>query len=119
MLLISAYYHAGRWERAYELALEAIKRFPDVDTIYVYAGDICRALKKYDDAFGYWNKALEIGSGYLDAKFSIGFCYEEIGEYDKAYQTWKEAAAELERRGLTVEKELPLRLAKNCRAKMG
>lgn len=118
ILLIAAYYYANRYEKAYELVLEAIKSFPDEDCVYIYAGNICRALEKYDEAFAYWNKALEIDNTFLDAKYSIGFCYEEIGEYDKAYQTWKELAEELDRRGLTVEKEFPLQLMKNCRTNM-
>lgn len=113
-LLIAAYYEAGDYEKAYDWSVKAIIKFPDNAIIFVYAGDICRELKKYDEAFGYWNKALILDDTFLDAKYSIGFCYEEIGEYEKAYETWKGLADELGKRGLEVEKGFPLRLAEKC-----
>ena len=112
ILLIAAYYYAKDNENAYEWAVKAMKRFPDEALIYVYVGDICRNLKKYEEALQYWNKALELDDTYLDAKYSIGFCYEEIGDYEKAYTVWKELAEELDRRGLAVDKQFPLQLAK-------
>lgn len=114
-LLIAAYYEAGNHEKAYEWAEKAIAKFPDNSIIFVYAGDICRKLKKYHEAVEYWNKALSLDDTFLDAKYSIGFCYEEIGEYEKAYDTWKELADELEKRGLEIEKDFPLQLAKKCK----
>lgn len=118
-LLIAAYYEAGNHEKAYEWAEKAIAKFPDNSIIFVYAGDICRKLKKYHKAVEYWNKALSLDDTFLDAKYSIGFCYEEIGEYEKAYDTWKELADELEKRGLEIEKDFPLQLAKKCKEMEG
>ncbi len=40
-----------------------------------------------------------------------------MGDYEKAYTAWKELEDELGRRELTVDKELPLQLAKNCKNK--
>lgn len=115
--MIVAYYYAEDNKNTYKWAVKAIKRFPEEESIYVYVGDICRNLKKYDEALKYWNKALELDNAYLDAKYSIGFCYEEMGDYEKAYTVWKELEDELGRRELTVDKELPLQLAKNCENK--
>lgn len=117
LLLIAAYYYAKDNSNVYEWVVKAMKRFPEEESIYVYAGDICRNLKKYDEALQYWNKALELDDEYLDAKYSIGFCYEEMGDYEKAYTVWKELADELGRRGLVIDKEFPLQLAKNCENK--
>lgn len=66
----------------------------------------------------YWHKALDLDSTFLDAKYSIGFCYEEIGEYEKAYTTWKQLTEELDKRGLIIEKEFPLQLAQKCKEKL-
>ena len=115
LLCTAAHYFAGENARALEVALEGIRQFPDKAVLYIYAGDSCRALKRYDEAFSHWQKALALDSSYLDAAYSMGFCYEELKQYDKAYKVWTELAKELDRRGLTIEREYPETLAKNCR----
>ena len=118
LLCTAAHYLAGAYARALEVAQEGIERFPDRAALHIYAGDSCRALKRYDAAFSHWNRALELDSSYLDARYSMGFCYEELGEYEQAYRVWQELADTLDKRGLVVEKAFPLRLARECRAKM-
>lgn len=46
----------------------------------------------------------------------LGFCYEELEEYDKAYDMWLAIARDLEIRGYEVEKNYPLELAEKCQA---
>lgn len=118
LLCAAAHYFAGENARALEVALEGIGRFPNKAALYIYAGDSCQALKKYDEAFSHWQKALELDSSYLDGAYSMGFCYEELGQYDKAYKVWTELAKELDRRGLTIERKYPETLAENCRKQM-
>ncbi|MBQ7875416.1 MAG: helix-turn-helix domain-containing protein [Oscillospiraceae bacterium] len=117
-LLVAAYFFAERFDEAYSLSSKAVEKFPGSSSLHIYAGDICRALKKYDEAFLHWNKAFEIDGTYLDAKYSIGFCYEEIGDYANAHRIWKELAEELKRRGLIVESEFPANLAEKCADKI-
>lgn len=117
-LLMAAYFHAGEYEKAYDCAKEAIQKFPEAALLYVYAGDSCRELKRYEEAFAFWEKSYELDNTWLDAKYSIGFCYEELGEYEKAYAVWTELADILEKRGLVIEKEFPVQLAEKCRAKI-
>lgn len=117
-LLLAAYFYAKEYKNAYECALKAIKKFPEEALLYVYAGDSCRELKRYEEALIYWTKSLELDDTWLDAKYSIGFCYEELGEYEKAYATWTELAETLENRGLVVEKEFPMQLAEKCKEKL-
>lgn len=114
-LLLAAYFYAKEYKNAYECALNAIKKFPEEALLYVYAGDSCRELKRYEEALNYWEKSLELDNTWLDANYSIGFCYEKLGEYEKAYATWIELAETLEKRGLVVEKEFPMQLAEKCR----
>ena len=113
-LVIMAYYYANQIENAYAYVKKALVKFDDIAELHVWAGDICRKLKKYDEAFRYWNRALEVDDTYLDASYSIGFTFEEIGEYKNAYNNWILLGSELEKRGLQYEKEFPFQLAKEC-----
>lgn len=54
--------------------------------------------------------------GAMPAKTLKGFCYEELGEYDKAYDMWLGIARDLEKEGYEAEKQFPLKLAEKCRA---
>ena len=51
--------------------------------------------------------------------WSKGLCYEEIGEYEKAYNVWMELVAWLEERGYEAEVDEPRSLAERCREKFG
>lgn len=117
LLCTAAHYFAGEYDRSLEAAREGIARFPDSAALHIYAGDSCRALKRYEEAFSHWQRSLDLDQTYLDAKYSMGFCCEELGEYDKAHQIWQELTQELNRRGLTIEGKFPAELAENCRRK--
>lgn len=114
--LIAAYSYSGDEAKAYEWFLKAVPKFPDKAALYVYGGDTCRNLKKYEEAFGYWRKALQLDDEMYDARYSMGFCYEELGEYGKAYDIWLDIARDLEKDGYEVEKQFPLQLAEKCKA---
>lgn len=118
LLCTAAHEFAGENEQALDVALRAMERFSDKAALHIHAGDICRALKRYDEAFAYWHKALELDSTYLDAVYSMGFCYEELEQYDKAHKVWAELVRELDRRGLVIEREYPAQMADNCMKKM-
>lgn len=38
-------------------------------------------------------------SVYFDAKYSMAFCYEELGKYKEAYDMWMRIAEESEQGG--------------------
>lgn len=116
--LIAAYQHAGQNEKAYYWFRKAADRFPDSAILYICGGDSCKNLKRYDEAFQYWNRALQLDSSYYDAKYSMGFCYQELGEYDKALEIWNNIADELEKDGYIIEAELPKKLATECMEKL-
>lgn len=118
-LCIAARFTAGDNERALETALAALKRFPDHPVFHIYAGDTLRRLKRHEEAFVHWRRALELDDSYLDAAYSMGFCYEELGRYHEAYRVWMELAKEMDRRGYEVGKGFPEELAEKCREKMG
>lgn len=118
LLCTAAYEFAGEYERALETALDGIRRFPEKAALYVHAGDIYRALKRYEDAHLCWRKALELDKTYLDAVYSMGFCYEELEQYGDACKVWTELVQELDRRGLVIEREYPANRVEDCRKRM-
>lgn len=118
LLCTAAHEFAGEYEQALDVATRGIERFPDKASLHVHAGDICRALKRYEEAFNHWHKALDLDSSYLDAVYSMGFCYEELEQYHKAYTVWTELVRELDRRGLVINRDYPARMAENCLKKM-
>lgn len=118
LLCTAAHEFAGEYEKALEVALQGIERFPDKPSLYIHAGDSCRCLKRYVEAFAHWQKALALDHTYLDAVYSMGFCYEELGEYKEAYQVWTALVKELDSRGLVIEREFPANQAEACLRRM-
>lgn len=114
LLCTAAHEFAEEYDKALEVVTEGIGHFPDKAALYVHAGDICRSLKRYEEAFTHWHKALAIDATYLDAVYSMGFCYEEMEQYHEAYKVWTELIRELDRRGLVIEREFPARMAEKC-----
>lgn len=116
--LIAAYYYEGDLENAYAYFKKAKEKFPTDGTICLWGGDICKQLKKYDEAFENWTNALQYGSCDYDTKYSIGFCYEELEEYAKAYDIWCEIADSLKKEGYEIEAAFPQKLAIKCKEKI-
>lgn len=116
--LVAALFNAKQYEECYTSAKDAIAKFPQEALLYGLAGDACRELKKYDEAFAYWEKHLELDSKWLDSRFSMGFCYEEIGNYQKAYEVWTKLTEIFMERGEVVEAEWPKEMAEKCLKKL-
>ncbi|MHB1483533.1 MAG: hypothetical protein ACYCYI_02625 [Saccharofermentanales bacterium] len=76
--------------------------------IYTGAGDICRSLKKYDEAFVHWDKAFETDTSSISCLFSKAAAYEEIGQIVKAIETYESINDWLARQGFDlVDQEYP------------
>lgn len=116
--LIAAYRYHGEEQKAYEWFLKAMRKFPEKAVLYVYGGDACKNLGRHEEAFSHWNKALQIDHSLYAAKYSKGFCYEELGDFQKAYDIWCEIADELKTEGYEIEAKFPLELAEKCREKL-
>lgn len=117
--LVAALFSAKQYEECYNVTKDAIAKFPKEALLYGYAGDACRELKKYDEAFAYWEKHLELDSMWLDSLYSMGFCYEEIGDYKKAYEVWTKLSKILTQRGGVIEAQWAREMADNCLKKLG
>lgn len=118
VLCAAAHYHCENFPRSLEVAQEGIGRFPEEALLYVYAGDACRELKRYEEAFSYWKQAVALDRDMLAPVYSMAFCHEELGRFDVAYDVWTELTKELDRRGFPIERKYPAEMAENCRRQL-
>ena len=116
--LIQAYTFAGNLDTAWEWVRKAESKFPESAILHIYAGDLLRSMKRYDEAFTHWKRALEMEPEWCDAAYSMASCYEEMGDYANAYAVYNQIADNLENRGFEAEVNLPRALAKKCQEKI-
>ena len=115
LTLIEAYHWAGEHEKAIEAFEQALQRFPEGNAaLYTYAGDACRALRRYDEAFAHWEKAQALNGDFIDALFSMAFCYDELGRYEEAIHAWQRIIDWLMKRGMVYEQGLPKKMIKSA-----
>ncbi len=104
--LIIALIWDEKYDEAYGLFIEAIKSFPDDWRLYIHGGDICRWLKKYDEALAYYDKAGKIGTYFCDEMDGKAILYKEQGEFEKAYNEYMKMADIYRSRGYDVEADM-------------
>jgi len=117
--LIQAYTFAENYAAAWNWAEKAEARFPESATLHIYMGDLLGAMKRYGEAFPHWHRALEMEPEWCDAAYSMGFAYQELGDYAKAAEVWEGIADGLASRGFEAEVNYPKELARKCREKLG
>ncbi len=115
---IASYLYAGHFDDAYKYFKISIEKFPNEWELYVLGGDICKQLKRYDEAFELWDKADQISNNFLDHKYSMAICYEELGEYEKAYKVWCEIVEHLKKDGYDIEAATEEKRAQKCLKKI-
>jgi len=115
--LIQAYTFARNYETAWKWVKKAEAKFPESATLHIYTGDLLQKLKRYEEAFYHWKRAMEMEPQWCDAAYSMAFCYEELGEYEKACAVFTQIADNLESRGFEAEVNWPRSLANRCREK--
>lgn len=116
--LIQAYSLDKHYEKGWIYLQKAMEKFPESALIHTHAGDVLRSMKRYEEAFVHWKRALEMEPQWFDSAYSMGFCYEEIGEYEKAAEVFSQIADTLESRGYEGEVALPRMLADQCWKKL-
>ena len=116
--LIQAYSFAKDYHTAWKWLKNAEAKFPESAMLHIYAGDLLRATKRYDEAFPHWKRALEMEPDWTAAAWSMASCYEELGNYAKAYEVYSQIADDLENQGFEAEVDLPRLLANKCREKL-
>lgn len=115
--LVELYLYAHQYEEAYNYFQKAIKKFPNSWVLYIFGGDICAALKKYEEAFQYWDKADEIGTAFYDELYCKAICYNNMGEYEKAISLYLEIAQKLRSDHYDEEAEMAEKEAHDIRLK--
>ena len=111
--LIQSYIFDSDINNAYDYFLKATKKFPNDSIIYTLGGNICKKLGKIDKALLYWDKAIELDSTCLDAKYSKIDYYAEIGDREKCKKLSLEIVEELKKMGLDIEAEAEEKRLKN------
>ena len=118
VVLIDAYLLADNYEEAYSAFQKAIEMVPDNWMLYIYGGYACEDLKRYDEAFAYWDKAGELGTAFYDEYYIKGSAYVNLGEYEKAYDIYMELVKKLCADNYDVEAEMAENVAKEIKLKM-
>lgn len=113
--LAHALLFGGQPERSLQICEEALAKFPEEGLLHVYAGDACRDLKRFGEAFPHWEAAVRLDDKYMDAMFSMAFCRGDMGQFDKAASIWADIARRLDARGLEIEAQWPREMAEKCR----
>ena len=116
--LIQAYSFAEDYDTAWEWIKKAEAKFPESAILHSYTGDLMRSMKRYEDAFPHWKRALEMEPEWCDCAYSMASCYEEMGDYESACAVYTQIADDLESRGFEAEVNWPRTLALKCREKI-
>lgn len=100
--LLVAYRYAGAYEEGFEYFMHVKEKFPNSWQIFEFGGNICRKLKRYDEAFEYWDKSLELDPSRIDALLQKASCYEELEDYENAYHARCAIAEWLRKNGYDI-----------------
>ena len=116
--LIQAYSFAGDFDAAWEWLRKAESKFPESAMLHIYAGDLLRDMKRYDEAFVRWKRALEMEPDWLASAYSMASCYEELNDFENAALVYTRIANNLEMRGFDVEVSWPRAMSQKCLEKI-
>jgi len=106
---------ADQPERTLQVCKDALERFPNNALLHIFAGDACRTLKQYEQAFPHWEAALHLDDTFIDAMYSMAFCRGDMGQFDKAADIWDAISRKLNERGLEIEAQWPREMAAKSR----
>ena len=84
----------------------------------MYGGMIYRELKEYDKAIECFDRAFEIDPGYTHALWKKMYLYEELSDYEKAYDTARAIEEWYHKGGYKVEEETAHKAAENYYSKL-
>ena len=117
-IMCEAYIWDYDYESAYSVFEKAIERFPNEWLLYIHGGTALEGLKRYDEALECYDKAGELGTEFCDELYCKACCYLDMGEYEKAYDTYIMIAAKLRGDHYDVEAEMAEAEAAAAKAKM-
>lgn len=118
ILMLAALCNAKQYDEAYQQLLASVAQHPTASELYVYGGNICKALGRVEEAFRWMDRGLALDPELCDAKYAKASWYEELGDWANAIEVWTSLTVDMETRGLTFEAEEPRRNAEKCRLKI-
>lgn len=95
---------SGEKDAAYEEIMRAIQLNDDVFA-RTAAGDLCRELKRYNEAIVHWDRAYELDSSIISCWFSKAEAFVELGRYQEAIDQYRQILGWLEDRGYDMKLE--------------
>ena len=88
-LLSKAYYWARQYDDAW-LAMEAALKFEQESSeLLSEAGEVLRALARYDEAIEYYDKSHALNHNDASSLFGKASMYQEMGKYAESIATWE------------------------------
>ena len=80
-------------QKAVDTVKKAIEFAGDKDyTIYYIAGTACMAMKKFEEAVDFLEKAIALNPKHAQLYNNLGTCYVTVGTLDKAYENFLKAS---------------------------
>jgi len=80
----------GKVQQTMELSKQWLDQYPDDRDANLNLANIQYRRQKYDQAIHYYSRVLEIDAKFKNAHNIIGYCYANIGEYDKALSSMEQ-----------------------------
>jgi tetratricopeptide (TPR) repeat protein len=117
-LMCEAYIWDNDYESAYSVFEKAIERFPNEWLLYIHGGAALEGLERYDEALECYEKAGNIGTYFYDEYYMKASCYMDLGEYEKAYETYVTLVDKLRADHYDVEAEMAEAEAAAAKAKI-
>ena len=115
LALTAALYWTGRYEEVLELCAAARGDEPLAGMFALYAGDACRKLGRFDQAFSHWERAAKLTPDAADPLFSMAFCLHVQGKYGEEAAAWERVIDWLAGRGYVHELTGPRDALKKAR----
>ena len=88
-------HRVGRTEVALEMIGKAIEKMPNEVQFHINRGEMCRLLKRLDEAVSHGESAIKLNPQAAMAYSNLGIAYYDLKDYEKA-QSCQEKALELQ-----------------------
>ncbi len=118
LALTAALYWTGRYEEVLELCAGVHGDVSTQGTLALYAGDACRKLGRFEEAFSHWERAAELAPDGADPLFSMAFCLHEQGKYGEEAAAWERVINWLTGRGYVHECAFPREQLRRARERL-
>lgn len=105
LALVWALYFAGRAEEALPYAAQAEQMAREDPFVLTAIGDVLggeKGLGRYEEALGYWDRALTVNDDFGDCRYSKAYAYERLGRYSEAIAEYETICRWLRRRGMDI-----------------